>query len=63
MIGAATLSGDSQMILDITRGRDIHFHSGKAVFGWKTPTDMTKDDRRTVKGVNFGLLYLSLIHI
>lgn len=57
MIGAATLSGDSQMILDITRGRDIHFHSGKAVFGWKTPTDMTKDDRRTVKGVNFGLLY------
>ena len=57
MIGAATLSWDPQMINDITNGRDIHFNSGKAVFGWQTPADMTKDDRRTVKGVNFGLLY------
>ena len=57
MIGAATLSRDSKMISDILDGRDIHFESGKEVFQWKTPADMTKEERRTVKGVNFGLLY------
>lgn len=57
MIGAATLSGDEQMRADIRNGRDIHFESGKSVFGWRNPLDMRKDERRTVKGVNFGLLY------
>jgi DNA polymerase I-like protein with 3'-5' exonuclease and polymerase domains len=57
MIGAATLSGDANMRQDIVDGRDIHFESGKTVFGWRNPLDMRKDERRTVKGVNFGLLY------
>ena len=57
MIGAATLSGDKQMLDDLCKGKDIHFESGRTVFGWKTPADMTKGERRVVKGVNFGLLY------
>ena len=57
MVGAATLSGDPVMLADITGGRDIHYETGKSVMGWKSPSDMTKTTRRTVKGVNFGLLY------
>ena len=57
MIGAATLSGDAVMIDDIRGGRDIHYETGRTVMGWHSPSDMTKDTRRTVKAVNFGLLY------
>jgi hypothetical protein len=57
MVGAATLSGDVQMRADLRAGFDLHYLSGKKVFGWKSEADMTKDTRRIVKGVNFGLLY------
>ena len=57
MVGAATLSDDWQMRKDLCDGMDIHFESGQPVMGWKTPADMTKETRRIVKGVNFGLLY------
>lgn len=57
MIGAATLSGDKQMISDINHDVDIHYETGKTVMGWTSPSDMSKDSRRVVKAVNFGLLY------
>ena len=57
MVGAATLSGDVQMRTDLRNGMDIHYQTGKEVMGWKNESDMTKESRRIVKGVNFGLLY------
>lgn len=57
MIGAATLSGDERMLNDILSGMDIHYQTGKDVFAWTSPSDMTKATRRVVKAVNFGLLY------
>lgn len=57
MVGAATLSGDPIMQGDLRNGMDIHYQSGRPVMGWKSPADMTKESRRVVKGVNFGLLY------
>lgn len=57
MCGAAMLSGDKQLTEDINFGRDVHYETGKMVFGWKKPEDMTKEDRRIVKNVNFGLLF------
>jgi DNA polymerase I-like protein with 3'-5' exonuclease and polymerase domains len=53
---AAALSRDEQMIKDVTTG-DIHYEVGKSVFGWRTPSDMDKEGRRVVKGVNFGIIY------
>ena len=42
---------------DIKKGEDIHFNTGKSVFGWKVPTDMNDKDRKSVKAVNFGVLF------
>ena len=53
----ACLSGDEQLLEDVSAGRDLHYETGKSVFGWTDPSDMSKLDRRTVKGVNFGLIY------
>lgn len=53
----ACLSKDEQLLEDIKAGRDLHYETGKSVFGWSDPSEMGKDDRRTVKGVNFGLIY------
>jgi len=57
MVGAATLSGDQQMIDDIKGGMDLHYETGRSVMGWRSPDDMKKEDRKLVKNVNFGLLY------
>jgi DNA polymerase I-like protein with 3'-5' exonuclease and polymerase domains len=57
MVGAATLSGDPQMIKDINDGEDLHYNTGRSVMGWTSPTDMVSKDRKLVKNVNFGLLY------
>lgn len=57
MHAVAALSEDEQLIVDLNNGVDIHFETGKSVMGWRTPSDMNEQDRRTVKGVNFGLLY------
>jgi DNA polymerase I-like protein with 3'-5' exonuclease and polymerase domains len=56
MCAAAQLSNDPVMIHDVQH-KDVHFETGKVVFGWKTPTDMDKHSRRLVKGVNFGTIY------
>lgn len=53
----ACLSKDKQLLEDMRAGRDLHYETGKTVFGWTDPSEMDKDDRRTVKGVNFGLVY------
>lgn len=53
----AILTLDPILIADINAGVDIHFETGKQVFHWRVPSEMTKDHRRLVKGVNFGLIY------
>jgi DNA polymerase I-like protein with 3'-5' exonuclease and polymerase domains len=53
VVALATLSQDRQLIDDILKGRDIHAETGKPVFGSK----MTKEQRRIVKTINFGLIY------
>jgi len=50
----AFLSGDRQLIKDLQAGRDMHNAVGEVVFPGKT---MTKEERRTVKTVVFGLCY------
>ena len=57
VVALAFLSRDKQLMADIRDGRDIHFETGKLVFGWKVPGDMTPDSRRIVKTINFGLIY------
>jgi DNA polymerase I-like protein with 3'-5' exonuclease and polymerase domains len=56
MCAAAQLSGDKQLQFDVDHS-DVHFETGKDVMGWRTPADMDKASRRTVKGVNFGIIY------
>lgn len=55
--GVAMLSKDSQLIDDLNAGRDVHYETGKTVFGWKDPSEMNKEDRRVVKNTNFGLIF------
>lgn len=53
----AHISEDPQLIADLKAGVDIHYEIGRDVMRWKTPADMTKETRRTVKNVVFGMLY------
>lgn len=53
IIALALWSGDPQLIADIKAGRDIHTETGKMVFGHT----MSKEERRIVKTINFGLIY------
>lgn len=53
ILALAILSGDTVLRDDILNGRDIHTETGKSVFS----THMTKEQRRTVKTINFGLIY------
>lgn len=53
VLALAVLSGDQQLVDDILNGRDIHAETGKPVFGSK----MTKEQRRVIKTINFGLIY------
>ena len=57
VIALAFVTGDPQLREDILNGRDIHFETGKGVFGWSVPEDMGHDKRRIVKTINFGLIY------
>jgi DNA polymerase I-like protein with 3'-5' exonuclease and polymerase domains len=54
--GAATLSRDLRMLKDV-RDSDIHFETGKETLGWSDPEKITKQERRGIKGVNFGIIY------
>jgi len=53
MVGAATLSGDPQMIYDLNHGVDIHYNTASSVFG----VDNAEEKRKLAKNVNFGVLY------
>jgi DNA polymerase I-like protein with 3'-5' exonuclease and polymerase domains len=57
LVPIAELSKCNQLISDINKGVDVHYETGKSVFGWKMPSDQTIETRRTVKNVVFGLCY------
>jgi len=57
IVGAACVSGDQVLQDHLKTGADTHYETGKSVMGWKSPSDMTKEDRTKVKNVNFGILY------
>ncbi len=53
---AAVLAGDDQMVQSFNAGTDIHTKVASEVF--RVPLDdVTKDQRRAAKVVNFGVLY------
>lgn len=53
IIALALLSKDPTLVTDILNGVDIHTETGKSVFGLR----MSKEQRRTTKTINFGLIY------
>jgi DNA polymerase I-like protein with 3'-5' exonuclease and polymerase domains len=57
VVALAIMSQCPVLIKDIQDGVDLHYQTGKDVFGWTTPNDMNEKDRKIVKGVNFGLIY------
>lgn len=57
VMGLAEVSGCTALINALRAGTDIHYESGKSVFGWTSPADMDKEARRVVKTINFGLIY------
>ncbi|MGH8801399.1 MAG: DNA polymerase, partial [Casimicrobiaceae bacterium] len=52
----AHLSQDPALVDAFRKGMDIHRATAAEVFG-VTPDDVTADQRRTIKAVNFGLIY------
>jgi DNA polymerase-1 len=53
---AAVMSGDKSMIEDFNRGDDIHTKTASEIYG--VPMDnVTKNQRRNAKVINFGVLY------
>ena len=54
VVALAFLSGDRQLMEDLRGGKDLHNAVGESVFPGRT---MTKEERRTVKTVVFGLAY------
>ena len=52
----AHLSEDEKLIEAYNSGMDIHALTASAVFG-KAPSEVTADERRRAKVVNFGVLY------
>jgi len=57
IVALAMVSQDPQLIKDLQNGEDVHYNSGRSVMGWRQPSDMTDATRRTVKSVNFGLIF------
>lgn len=53
---AAVLAGDKQMVKSFDSGTDIHTKVASEVFGVSLD-NVTKDQRRAAKVVNFGVLY------
>jgi len=52
----AHLSGDASLLAAFTRGMDIHRATAGEIFGID-PRDVTADQRRSAKAINFGLIY------
>jgi DNA polymerase-1 len=53
---AAILSGEEKLAAAFREGRDIHAEVAAQTFG-KSPAEVTKEDRRRAKVINFGILY------
>jgi DNA polymerase-1 len=51
---AAKISGDKEMLSAYAEGHDLHTLTAKSFTGRE---EVTKDDRKLAKAVNFGLLY------
>lgn len=54
---AAHLSGDPKMIKVFQEGGDIHTTTAKEIFGLKNESEVTVEQRRDAKTINFGILY------
>jgi DNA polymerase-1 len=52
----AHLSGDAALVKAFKEGADIHRATAAEIFG-VAPGDVTSDQRRYIKAVNFGLIY------
>jgi DNA polymerase I len=52
----ASISGDEGMIEAFNKDADIHAETAAEIYGID-PKDVTKEQRRSVKEVNFGILY------
>ncbi len=53
----AHLSQDLRLIQAFKNGEDIHQATAAEVFGVENPSDVTSEQRRRAKAVNFGLIY------
>lgn len=53
----AHISGDEHLIAAFERGEDIHTATAMRVFGIDRAEDVTPNDRRNAKAVNFGVVY------
>ena len=52
----AALSGDKNMLSAFKNNEDIHLKTAAAIFG-KSEKDISKDERRAAKTINFGVIY------
>ena len=52
----AHLSGDAGLLRAFQAGQDIHRATAAEVFG-KTPDEVSSNERRAAKAINFGLIY------
>ena len=53
----AHLSGDAGLLDAFAHDRDIHQATAAEVFGVPSPEQVTPDQRRAAKAINFGLIY------
>ncbi|HEL1103206.1 TPA: DNA polymerase I [Streptococcus equi subsp. zooepidemicus] len=53
----AHISGDEHLIAAFKEGADIHTSTAMRVFGIEKSEDVTANDRRNAKAVNFGIVY------
>ncbi|MDR1605790.1 MAG: DNA polymerase I [Streptococcaceae bacterium] len=53
----AHISGDEHLIAAFNQGADIHTSTAMRVFGIDKAEDVTPNDRRNAKAVNFGVVY------
>ncbi|MCK5200439.1 MAG: DNA polymerase I, partial [Spirochaetales bacterium] len=56
LVVLAHLSGDSALKKAFVSGNDVHSETGALIFD-KTLEEITKDDRRIAKTINFGVMY------
>ncbi len=53
----AHFSGDEGMLQAFAEGQDIHRATAAEVFGARSLEEVTSDQRRSAKAINFGLIY------